>query len=595
MTAVGVRGAGIAVVACLVLAACAGSSESSPGSVTQSDVPPVTEVAAAAESTVPDADPEPVTTESEPVVESTPEATTTVAVEPDPEPELEPLPQPVRGGVITMLLEAETDTWDIPNSSCATSCMTIMKQVADPMLALDENGELEPFLLEAFDVTNDFTVWTLTMRDGVTFHDGTPADGAALQRSLTEMANGVVQGQVYIKLVDGTNSIELIDDMTVQLTFREPTASFGHQLTEWTGWLLAPAFWDNPERAGAFPISTGPFAMQEWARGERTTLVANEGYWRSGVDDEPLPYLDSLEFRPVPDVSTRRAIMESGDADVNADSFPENLDFWTNQWLDDGNGLAERSPDRDVEFLMFNSSAPPFDNPEIRRAVALCTDRDEYIEFRAPGTIKADGPFAPGSAGHLDTTGFPDFDAAAGNALLDDVGRPDEIVIGVTNVPAQLLTVELFADQWNKNCGLEVRVDQFEQSGFLTKALTADYQVLLFRNHGGGNPALETVWWHSRHAEGLATNFGRIIDPEMDRLMAALDATNTPSELDAIGQDVNRLFGSQVYNLWLNTGEWALPYRSGVEGVGHLTLPTGSVPRGAVGGRTWLHQAWVAD
>lgn len=591
MIGLDIRGSGIAVVGCLVLAACAGSSESSSGSVTASDSPPATEVTTAVDTTVPEADPEPVSTEPEAVAEPVEETATAVAAEPEPEPSA----QPVRGGTLTMLLEAETDTFDIPNSSCATSCMTIMKQIADPMLALDKNGDLEPFLLESFDVTDDFTVWTLTMRDGVTFHDGTPADGAALQRSLTEMANGVVQGQVYIKLADGTTSIELIDDMTVQVTFREPTASFGHQLTEWTGWLFAPAFWDDPDKAGAFPISTGPFAMEEWTRGERTTLLAHEDYWRTTSAGDALPYLDSIEFRPVPDVSARRAIMEAGDADVNADSFPENLDFWTTQWIDDGNNLAERSPDRDVEFLMFNSSAPPFDDAEIRRAVALCTDRDEYIEFRAPGTIKADGPFAPGSAGHLDNTGFPNFDPIAGNALLDDIGRPDEIVIGVTNVPAQLLTVELFADQWNRNCGLSVRIDQFEQSGFLTKALTADYQTLLFRNHGGGNPALETVWWHSRHAEGLATNFGRIIDSEMDRLMVALDATNTSSELDTIGQDVNRLFGSQVYNLWLNTGEWALPYRAGVEGVGNLTLPTGNTQRGAVGGRIWLHEAWIAD
>lgn len=576
----------------LIAAGCAGSdaapadtettivveqeSASTEPDQTDDDVPPDT----ATETT---AAPEP---EPEPEVEP----------EPEPEPELEPEPeaepQPVRGGTLTMLLEAETDTWDIPNSNCATACMTIMKQVADPLLALDEAGNLEPFLLESFDVNDDFTVWTLTMRDGVTFHDGTPADGAALQRSLVEMATGAVQGQVYIKLVDGTDSIELVDDMTVRVTFREPTASYGHQLTEWTGWVFAPSFWDAPDRASSFPVSTGPFVMTEWARGEQTTLVANDAYWRTDAQGAALPYLDGVVFRPVPDVSTRRTIMESGDADVNADSFPENLEFWETTWVEDGNHVADRSPDRDVEFLMFNASVAPFDDVEVRRGLALCTDRDEYITFRAPGTTKADGPFAPGSIGHLDDTGLPDFDAAAGTALFDETGRP-EMLVSVTNVPAQLLTAELFVDQWSRNCGLDVGIDAFEQTEFITKALTADYQMLLFRNHGSGNPALETVWWHSRHAEGLATNFGRIIDPEMDRLMEALDATGDVAELDAIAQDVNRLFGSQVYNLWLNTGEWALPYRDGVHGVGELSLASGNPQRGAVGGRVWLHEAWI--
>jgi peptide/nickel transport system substrate-binding protein len=262
--------------------------------------------------------------------------------------------------------------------------------------------------------------------------------------------------------------------------------------------------------------------------------------------------------------------------------------------------LAPRSPDRDVEYLILNSSAPPFDDPDVRRGLALCTDRDEYLTFRAPGTSKADGPFAEGSIGYLDDTGFPDFDAAAGSALFDEIGRPDAIAFGVTNVPAQMQTAELFADQWERHCGLRVIIDQFEQTEFITKALTADYQTLLFRNHGGGNPALETVWWHSRHAglEGqnsLATNFGRIVDPEMDRLMEALDATDDPAELDAIARQVNELFGAQVYNLWLNTGEWALPYRAGVENVGRITLASGRPARGTVGGRLWLHEAWIAD
>ena len=165
---------------------------------------------------------------------------------------------------------------------------------------------------------------------------------------------------------------------------------------------------------------------------------------------------------------------------------------------------------------MFNNSKPPFDNPEMRRALALCTDRDEYIAFRAPGHQLANGPFAEGSLGYIADPGFPQFDPEAGNALLDEIGRPDEIVYGTTNVPSNLLTAELFADQWSTNCGLTVNIDQFDQSELITKAITGDFEVFLWRNHGQSNPGLEFIWWHSRHAEGLALNFGRIKDPNLD-------------------------------------------------------------------------------
>ncbi|MCB0968185.1 MAG: ABC transporter substrate-binding protein, partial [Ilumatobacter sp.] len=67
---------------------------------------------------------------------------------------------PQRGGVLTYLLEAESDTWDIPGANCAAACITVMRAVADPMLIVNSDNELEPFLVESFDVNDDFTEWT---------------------------------------------------------------------------------------------------------------------------------------------------------------------------------------------------------------------------------------------------------------------------------------------------------------------------------------------------------------------------------------------------------------------------------------------------
>jgi peptide/nickel transport system substrate-binding protein len=509
-----------------------------------------------------------------------------------------------RGGTLVSLLEAESDTWDIPGANCAVSCITVMRQVADPLTIVNSNGEVEPFLLESFSTNEDFSEWTLVMRDGVTFHDGTPADAAAVQRNLIEMASGVLQGQVLFDLVgdasplkggDPSTAIVLTDDKTVTVTFDKPFATFGQNIAERTGWLLAPSYWDLPpeERAGALPIATGPFRMDEWVRGEETRLVAWENYWRTDANGEQLPYLDGINFRPNPDVSARRATMEAGDADTNMDSFGENKEFWNTEWIDDGNSLARVGADRETTYLLINNAAPPFDDPQFRQALALCTARDQYLEFRAPGNDLANGPFAEGSAGYMDDPGFPQFDPAAGNAILDEIGRPDEVVYGTTNVPSNLLTAELFVKQWSENCGLNVNIDQFDQSELITKAITGDFQVFLWRNHGQGNPGLELVWWHSRHAEGLALNFGRIIDPTMDELLFETWTTTDPAELDAIGQEINMLFGEQVYNLWLNTTEWANPYRNGVHGVNVISLESGNEVNGSLAGRVYYQEAWI--
>ncbi|MFZ9016261.1 MAG: ABC transporter substrate-binding protein [Ilumatobacteraceae bacterium] len=516
------------------------------------------------------------------------------AEEPGDEPAEEPMEDmaPQRGGTLTYLLEAESDTWNIPSANCAVACITVMRQVMDPLTIVNENGDVEPFLLESIESNDDFTEYVLTMREGVVFHDGTPADGAAVQRSLQEMALGLLQGQVLVDLVGGAEGIELVDPMTVKLTFSRPFATFPYNIAERTGWLIAPSYWDNPERAGALAVGTGPFKMAEWTRGEQTVLEANPDYWRMGADGQPLPYLDSVVFRPIPDVAARRATMEAGDADANHDSFGENKAFWNGEWLDNGGQLVDAAADRETSYLMFNNSSAPFDNADMRRAVALCTDREEVLAFRAPGATLANGPFAAGSLGHLADNGFPGFDAAAGNALLDQIGRPDEIVYGTTNDPSNLLTAELFADMWSTNCGLTVTIDQFDQSELITKAITGGFQVFAWRNHGQGNPGLEFVWWHSRHSEGLALNFGRIRDPQMDALLEATWATKDQAELDDLGKQINQLFADNVYNLWLNETEWANPYQANVHGLGLVTLPSGNVAQRGIAGRTWLHEAW---
>jgi len=500
--------------------------------------------------------------------------------------------EPVYGGEVSYLLEAESDTWDIPGANCAVSCITVMRSVAEPMAIANDQGIAEPYVLESIESSDDFSEWTLTMRDGVMFHDGTMADGAAVQRNLVEMASGLLQGQVFLDLVDGTNSIELVDDMTVKVTFDKPFATFSSNLADRTGYLMAPAFWDDPERAAAMPIGTGPFQMVEWTRDEVTRVEKFDGYWRTDPNGNALPYLDAINFRPNPDVSARRATMEAGDADINMDSFGENGDFWEGEWLDNGGGLVEMPEARKTTYLMYNNAAAPFDNADFRRAIALCTNRDDYLFFRAPGEELANGPFPDASGAFDGDTGFPEFDPDAGNALLDEIGRPEVLTYGTTNVPSNRETAEFFQDQWSTNCGLNVEIDQFDQSELITKAITGQFEVFLWRNHGQGHPGLELVWWHSRHASGLALNFGRIIDDRMDELMLESWTTNDPAELSKISGEINELFGEQVYNLWLNVSSFRVVHQGDVHNVGVIHTPSGGMALPSLAGRTWLGEVW---
>ncbi len=494
--------------------------------------------------------------------------------------------EPQYGGEITFLLEAETNTWDIPGANCVQSCINVMRAVSDPLTIIDDTGTPQPFLLASIVPNEDFTVWELTMRDGITFHDGTPADGVALARHFTEYKAGALQGQILRDLT----TIEQSGPMSVTLTFTQPISQLPVMISERTGYFLSPTSWDDVEGRKNKPIGTGPFVFDTWTPGESLVVVRNENYWRTDDAGRQLPFLDQITFRPNPDVAARRATMEAGDAAINMDSFGENLEFWTTEW--DG-GFLDEQLWYETTHLIFQTSAPPFDNPDLRRALALCTDRQTYINLRSPGVQMANGPFAPGVPGYLEDTGFPEFDADAGRALLDEIGDIPTIEYGTTNVPSNLVTAQFFADQWAQNCGLDVAIDQFDQAELVTRLLTGDFQVILSRNHGEVTAANEFVWWHSRHASGLALNFGKIQDPELDAALEAAAATDDPAELTAAAEEINRIFGEKVYNIWLEWTSWIVPFQAELHNVGVVNLPDGGRALPMLHARVWLQEAWL--
>jgi peptide/nickel transport system substrate-binding protein len=138
-----------------------------------------------------------------------------------------------------------------------------------------------------------------------------------------------------------------------------------------------------------------------------------------------------------------------------------------------------------------------------------------------------------------------------------------------------------------------VVIDQFDQAELITRALTGGFQVFLWRNHSEPNPANEFVWWHSRHAAGLALNFGRIQDPDIDAALESIRTTDDPAEQSAFAEDLNRRFAENVNNLWLSYTNWAVPYQDFVEGVGKLSLPEGGYAQPMRAGRVWLQEVWL--
>lgn len=497
--------------------------------------------------------------------------------------------EPVYGGTLTMGLEAETGQgWNPATTQCAAPCHVVMRAVFDSLVYEDASGVFRPYLLESATSNGDFSEWTFTLRPGITFHDGTPADSAALKRHITEMAGGLLTGQVLAMLEDPENNIDIIDDLSVRIRLSTPVASFPDLFSGQLGYFAAPSQYDNPDGA-QMPVGTGPFKFESWTLNEELVVVRNDSYWKQDSQGRQLPYLDRVVFRPIPDSDTRRAALSSGDLNVNQDNSPLNAP----EYAEEFNVLVEGEAFRETTHMLINHDKPPFDDLRARRALAMCTDQQRYHILRAGGnTLVANGPFSPGTAGWLADTGYPAYDPEGGQALWEEVGFSGGIAISASNDPFNRTSSELLAEMWG-DCGIDTSISQVDQGQLIFNALAGNFDLILWRNHTGLSLELERIWWHSENAQpGFTVNAARIRNDSIDQAFADVRLTNDPSELARIAEVVNREFGEQVHNLWLIWSLWQIIYDDSVRNMGVLHLPGFGPALPSYGGRVNFAEVW---
>ena len=495
--------------------------------------------------------------------------------------------EPQYGGTLVVGLEAETTNGLNPvNAQAAVSGHILFRALYDTLTVEGSDGTIVPNLLESFTSNDDFTEWTLTLRPGLMFHDGSPADAAALKRHFEEQAKGTLTG---ILVSDWEiQSIEVLDDVSIKMVFGRSYAAFPSFLTSHLGYFGAPSMHDlGAEGAARNPIGTGPFMLDEWIDNEVTRMVRNPNYWRTDAEGRQLPYLDGIDFRPIPDTDARYAALRSGDLDASSVNEGLRVDDYNEEfktyWQEDR--YAETT------YLLLNNSRPPFDNVEFRRALAQCTDRQTYSTLRWDGQTPDNGPFSPGTPGYLEETGFPGHDPGAGSATIASLGVTN-VELGTTNDPANLLSTELIATMWG-DCGLDVNITQVDQAELITNAVFGNFTAFLWRQHEGFGVATERVWWHSKFGQGIALNFGRINNPAID---AALDEVLTTNDLDRqreLAEDINRAFGDQVHYIWFYNSNWVLATHDHVQGVDNLTLADGARHERIFSGRVFFTETWI--
>lgn len=279
--------------------------------------------------------------------------------------------------------------------------------IFEPLVRLTNDYQVEPLLAESWELVGDNT-WSITLRQGVSFHDGSPFDANAVKYTFDRIASN---GGGVMGLTD--ESTVIVDDYTVEVTPGYTNMRLMEQICHPNNSMLPVGLNPAESRNG-----TGPFMEVEYVAGDHYTVEANPDYW-----GEDKPAVGEIRFNFYPDPTSRLLALQAGDVDMITDVPRQSA-----SQVEAGGARLITGPVGAYEAMYINiHGEEPYDlgsDPAIREAVTKAIDRQQVIDnawqgFAEPGTTMIPPAILGDYADQVET---PEMDVEGAMAILDDAG-----------------------------------------------------------------------------------------------------------------------------------------------------------------------------
>ncbi len=432
-----------------------------------------------------------------------------------------------------------------PHNMTETHAMTAASGIYESLVNVDLENGFVGVLAESWDISEDGLTYTFKLREGVTFHDGTPFNADAVVANFDRILDpdsGLTRtNNWYITEEDGTRTprVEVTADDEYTVTF---------QLTQgWSSFLnrLALIPYASPDAIDEYGLDimyhacgTGPFVLKEWNPGVSTVMTPNPNYWGEA------PTVDSVTIMEVPEAGTRTAMLQTGEADF---VYPMTSDQ-EGSIAGDENITLSSVPSNIMRYVTLNMDLEPLSDLRVRQAMNYAVDKNAYIAvmYNGDATI-ADSVFPPTISYYAPQTVY-EYDLEKAKSLMEEAGYADgfDLTIWCDN-ETQEIKGSTFIQQQLSQIGINVEVVPYDAG-----SMDADRNVerdeatinMWYVNWSASSfSADDTVraLLHSSMMPPVSANTAYYENPEFDSTLDEAQAIADPDQLTELYAKVQEI------------------------------------------------------
>lgn len=400
--------------------------------------------------------------------------------------------------------------------------------VYEALFQLTDAGSVEPRLVESYEASEDGLTYTFTLKDGVTFHSGDPLTAADVKYSIERVTAETSQSSRKRSLAT-IAGIETPDDRTVVITLSARSISLPYNLSY--VWIVNDAATDITATADG----TGPYTLGQWRRGSALALERNDNYWGEAAANGEVIYNYFTDA-----TALNNALLTNAVDIITSVQSPDSLAQFT------GNPAftVTEGASTTKQLLAYNDRVAPFDNVQVRKALARATDKARLLNsiWGDYGTLI--GSFVPPTdPWYVDLTDVDAYDVESAKALLAEAGYPDgfEFTLDTPDYDPHPIVAQFLQAEYAK-IGVTVNINIITANEWYTKI----YQEQNFE---------ATLQEHVNHRDivfyGNPDFYWGYNNPEVVELIAGAEAAGSEEEQVEKLTEANRIIAEDAASNWL--------------------------------------------